>query len=164
MADIERKNLEEAINEYGTIIWNGKGQSMEPLIRERVDYVIIEKPNREIRPYDVVLYIRGRAGDDSSDSTGDYVLHRVLKRDGDDFIILGDNCVNLERVPKDNILGIMTEIKRNGRDYNLNSAGHKLYMNLWVKPYMIRKEITRAHFIAKAAGRKLIKGIKRIGK
>ena len=160
----ENMSLENALAEHGSIIWHGKGISMRPLIRDSVDYVVIEKPSREIKPYDVVLYARDVYEKGDTAPTRKYVLHRVLKKDGDTYIILGDNCVNYEYVPADKIVGIMTGLVRKRKPYDFDSKGYKAYMNLWVKPYKIRKELTRARFIAKAAGRKLIKGIKRIGK
>lgn len=160
----ENIGLEDAINEYGSIVWNCKGHSMKPLIRERVDYVIIEKPDRDIRPFDVVLYSRDTHNSDAEGVQRDYVLHRVIRREGDEFIILGDNCVNTERVPVDSIIGIMTGLKRNGRDYDLEGLGCRLYNNIWVRPYRIRKEITRLGFAAKRRGLKALKGIKRVGR
>ncbi|MBQ6624112.1 MAG: S24/S26 family peptidase [Mogibacterium sp.] len=160
----ENIGLEDAVNEYGSIVWNCKGQSMKPLIRERVDYVVIEKPDREIRPFDVVLYSRDTYKTGGGGVQRDYVLHRVIKREGDEFIILGDNCVNLERVPKSSIIGIMTGLKRNGKDFDLDGTWCRLYNNIWVKPYRIRKGITRLEFAAKRAGLKAFKGIKRIGR
>lgn len=160
----ENMSIEDALAEHGSIIWHGKGISMKPLIRDSVDYVVIEKPSREIKPYDVVLYARDVYEKGDTAPTRKYVLHRVLKKDGDTYIILGDNCVNYEYVPADKIVGIMTGLVRKRKPYDFGGKGYKAYMNLWVKPYKVRKEITRARFIAKAAGRRFIKGIKRIGK
>ncbi len=160
----ENMSIEEALQKYGSIIWNGKGVSMKPLIRDSVDYAVIERADREIKPYEVVLYARDIYVNDGTAPERKYVLHRVLKKDGDTYVILGDNCVNYEYVPADKIVGIMTGLVRKRKPYDFDGKGYKAYMNLWVKPYKVRKEITRARFIAKAAGRKLIKGIKRIGK
>ena len=160
----ENIGLEDAVNEYGSIVWSCKGQSMKPLIREKVDYVVIEKPDREIRPFDVVLYSRDTYKPEGGGVQRDYVLHRVIRREGDEFIILGDNCVNLERVPESSIIGIMTGLKRNGKDFDLDSTGCRLYNNIWVKPYRIRKRITRLGLAAKRRGLKALKGIKRVGR
>lgn len=159
----ENMSIEDALATHGSIIWHGKGISMKPLIRDSVDYVVIERPSREIKPYDVVLYERNQCAKGDA-AQKKYVLHRVLKKDGDTYVILGDNCVNYEYVPADKIVGVMTGLVRNGKPYNFGSSGYRTYMKLWVKPYKVRKEITRARFIARAACRKLIKGIKRIGK
>lgn len=154
----ENMGIENALEEYGSIIWNGKGVSMKPLIRDSVDYAVIKRAGREIKPYDVVLYSR-----DASPNKK-YVLHRVIKRDGDTYIVMGDNCVTYEYVSADKIVGVMTGLVRNGKPYNFYSIAYKTYINFWIKPYRARKEITRARFIAKAAGHKLVKGIKGIGK
>lgn len=160
----ENIGIDDAINEYGSIVWNCKGQSMKPLIREKVDYVVIEKPDREIRPFDVVLYSRDTYKPGGGGVQRDYVLHRVIRREGDEFIILGDNCVNMERVPADSIIGIMTGLKRNGKDYDLNGIRCRLYNSIWIKPYGIRKDITRLGFAAKRVGLKALRGIKRLGR
>ena len=160
----ENMSIEDALEKFGSIIWNVKGRSMWPLIRDSVDYVVIERAGGEIKPYEVVLFVKDLYTCDDKEMKRKYVLHRFIKNDEDTCIILGDNCVTYEHVPADKIVGVMTELIKNGKAYNFDSAIYKAYMNLWVKPYKVRKEITRARFIAKAAGRRFIKGIKRIGK
>ena len=159
MGDTEPKkvntSLEDALAEHGSIIWHCKGVSMKPLIREKVDYVIIERPSDEIAPYDVVLYARDRY--DGKESKRDYVLHRVIKKDGSKYIILGDNCINYEYVDADKIIGVMSGLVRNGRPYNFDSFAHKAYMNLWIKPRRMRMGLTGARFRAGRICRKILK-------
>ena len=56
----ENIGIEDVINEYGSIVWNCKGQSMKPLIREKVDYVVIEKPNGEISPFEGEAFLHSQ--------------------------------------------------------------------------------------------------------
>lgn len=143
MVGSEKLNPEEALAKYGSMMWNCKGSSMRPLIREGIDYVVIQSPDREIRPYDVVIYVR--------EPQGDYVMHRVIKRDGDVFTILGDNCVSYEYVPADRIIGVMTALIRGGREFDLTGVGYRILMRLWIKPHGIRRRILRVYHRAKQA-------------
>ena len=140
----ENTNIEDALEKYGTIVWNCKGRSMKPLIRGGIDHVVIKKPDRKIRAYDVVMYARDESAPEAPGAKRENVLHRVIGRKGKDLIILGDNCVTRERVPEDRIIGIMIGLIRNGKTYDLNSAGHRLYLNLWVRPHRMRVGIIRA--------------------
>lgn len=151
----ENMSIEDALATHGSIIWHCKGVSMKPLIREKSDYVIIERPSREIAPYDIVLYARDRS--DCNDSKRDYVLHRVIKRDGDKYIILGDNCVSCEYVDADKILGVMSGLVRNRKPYNFDGIAYKAYMNLWIKPRRMRMGLTGARFRAGRVCRKILK-------
>lgn len=132
----EHINIEDALEKYGRLIWNCKGRSMQPLIREGIDYVVIEKPSGQIRPYDVVMYPRGAK----------YVLHRVIERSGDELVILGDNCVTFEHVPADRIIGVMTGLIRDGEPYDFDSARHRMYLDLWVRPRRLRVGLNRVRF------------------
>lgn len=58
---------------------------MMPLLREYNDLLIIEKVNGRLKKYDIPLYKR---------SSGQYVLHRVLRVRKTDYVICGDNRWN----------------------------------------------------------------------
>ena len=154
----ENMNLRDALEKYGTIAWYCRGRSMKPLIREGLDFVVISKPDREIRPYDIVIYEREDCDtvapmptEDCAPVKKEYVLHRVIKKDGDELIILGDNCITCEHVPAESIIGVMTGLLRNGRIVDFEGAGYRAYVNLWVRPRRLRVGLTRARLAAKRA-------------
>ena len=81
------------------------GASMNPIIRKGLDVVTV-LPKDRIKLYDVVLFKDKR-------NTADYVLHRVVKIDGDVYTTCGDGgLTNDAPITEDKILGVATKIKR----------------------------------------------------
>ena len=94
---------------------------MRPLIRQGKDAVVIGKPAGRLKKYDVALY---KSGDK-------YLLHRVLEvRDGY-YITAGDNNTFLEKIPDERVIGVMTELNRGGKPYDLNSFKYRFYVKNW---------------------------------
>ena len=90
---------EELLKKDGRVITHVVGGSMLPLLHERESIVIVEDVGRvPPRRGDVVLYKMG----------GRYILHRVLRIEGEAYVIRGDNTWTLEHVPKTALLATMT--------------------------------------------------------
>ena len=82
-----------------------KGVSMLPTIVGERDLVILEK-SAVYKKDDIVLFCLG----------GRWILHRVIKTDGDIFIIRGDGILsNVEKCTAAHIRGHVTTILRKGR-------------------------------------------------
>ena len=62
--------MEQELALYGYGLFQTVGDSMEPLLHNRISTVLIEIPKSPLKKYDVALYRRPR---------GEYVLHRVVK-------------------------------------------------------------------------------------
>ena len=79
---------EEYLERYPRLVRTNVGVSMLPLLRQGRDLFIVEKrgPDR-MRVGDVVLYRR---------PPDHYVLHRIVAVRENDYVILGDNCINRE--------------------------------------------------------------------
>ena len=81
-----------------------KGTSMLPLLRAGTDSVVLEKPTGNLKRGDIAFYIR---------DNGAYVLHRVIKSEGDSYTLCGDNQLTLEKgITNRNIIGVVTRIYR----------------------------------------------------
>ena len=102
---------------------------MKPFIHADTDVVVIEKAVHPLRPSDIALYKKGKS---------EYVLHRIIKCEGDRYVLLGDNCVTLEYVPKDAVIGVMKSLLRNGKEVKISGLKNKIYKNLWIKPWRAR--------------------------
>ena len=61
-----------------------KGYSMLPFIRGGKDLVELEEPKEALKPYDIVLFHVGTEND------GKWIMHRILKVEGDKLTIMGD--------------------------------------------------------------------------
>ena len=93
---------------------------------------------RKLRRYDVVLFRRpGVSG------RGAYVLHRILRVQPDGkYWIVGDNCTSGEGVAEKDILGILTQVRRDGRkNIRVTDFRYWIYVILWCKPYHLRSFI-----------------------
>ena len=122
----EARSLEEVLLTEGILIWRIKGVSMRPFLKSEKDQVVIRRtdlvrPDGRFLRGDVLLYKRGN----------DYVLHRVIRAFPDRLKIAGDNTERLENVPVKNVLGIMTEVLRDGEKRRIDTLPWKLYTVFW---------------------------------
>lgn len=115
---MDNTTFEEVIREHGRLIYTNVGDSMYPLIKPR-DLLCIEKLTAPLKKNDIPLYKR---------ENGQYVLHRIIKIKNGNYYICGDNRCSIERgIKDDQILGILTEIIRNGKTISVYSDEYKLY-------------------------------------
>ena len=122
--------IENELDRYGAYASVTRGVSMRPLFKTHRDVVVVKKCDGELRKYDVALY---------RSPTGSYVLHRVIKVLPDTYLIRGDNTFVIEKVPKNRIIGILSEFNRKGKQYTVNGTGYKIYSRLWNFLYPLRK-------------------------
>ena len=133
--------FEEQLALHGKLIYTNVGDSMEPLIRQGRDLLIITaKPEGRLKRYDVPLYKR---------DSGQYVLHRILKVRQDDYVICGDNRWQREYGITDrHIIGVLTGIVRDGKEISINDKRYRLYVHLWCDFFYVRAFILMVkHYI-----------------
>ena len=120
--------FEEILEKDGILVYKTREVSMEPMLRQDRDLVVIRVPASRLKKYDVALYKRGEA----------YVLHRVIGVAADHYIIRGDNTYMIERVPFGDVIGVLTSFKRKGKTITVQSHGYVLYTRLWHAFYPLR--------------------------
>lgn len=116
---------------------------MLPMLRHDHDLVLIEAVNSSSAPparYDVVLY----------KVCGKYILHRVLRTDGNQYLIRGDNTYSVERVPADAVIGVLTGFVRDGRQISVHDWRYRLYVRIWCALYPLRAALMRIRRIARS--------------
>ena len=108
------------------------GISMEPMLRQHRDIVIIKRVNGRLKRNDVPLY--RRAGCDR------FILHRILKVTNDGYVIRGDNLYRKEYDVKDgDIIGVLKAFYRDGKYYDCEkSRKYKIYVFLMRTSYPFR--------------------------
>ena len=117
-------SIEKEIAEKGRLTYTGKGISMWPLIRQKKDVVVIECPQGKLKKYDVALYKTDR-------NKHRYTLHRIIGVSENGYVCRGDNCMRKEYgITDEMIIGVMTELYRDGKKVLINSAGYKAYVFL----------------------------------
>ena len=146
----EKKTIEEYINENGSLVYTNVGVSMMPLLRQGKDVFTIRKKGQErCKVGDVVLYKRPPSS---------YVLHRIIEVKDDSYVIMGDNCVSKEYGIKDSdIIGIMTDYSRNGKNHTVDEMGYKAYSFTVLHTTPVRRGAKLFIAKAKKAIKKIIK-------
>ena len=128
-------HFEEILKRHGKLVYSCQGDSMLPLIREGKDLVVITPAQNRLKRFDVPLYRR---------ASGQYVLHRVLKVREQDYVTCGDNRLKRELGVTDNqVLGVLTEIIRDGKTISVHSLRYRLYVFLWCRCFPIRAVVLR---------------------
>lgn len=87
--------IEEILNRNGSFICHTKGVSMEPLLKEGRDRVVIVPIKKRLKKYDVALFKRGE----------EYVLHRVVKVKKSGYKFVGDNTLKSDFVLDKDVVG-----------------------------------------------------------
>lgn len=97
--------LSELLGEGRKVSMTPKGESMLPFIRGDRDSVTLERLSRPPVKGDIVL---ARVGET-------YVMHRVHEVEGDSLTLMGDgNVLGKERCSAADVLGVVTEVRREG--------------------------------------------------
>lgn len=126
--------FEQVIAEEGVLVYTNVGDSMYPLIKPR-DLLVIKKPDLPLKRLDVPLYKR---------DNGQYVLHRIVGVRGDEYLICGDNRVEIERGITDrHIIGVLTDIIRDGETISVYCFKKRVYAHLWSDFRPIKRVIFR---------------------
>ena len=142
-----KSTFENEINKNDYLIYTCVGNSMNPLIYQDRDLVIIKKPYSRLKKYDVPLYRRKK---------GVYVLHRILKVRKKDYVICGDNRWSKEYGITDrHIIGVLEKVIRNGKEVNVTDWKYRLYVHLWCDLFPVRAFILRSHHILSKIRRRL---------
>ena len=108
------------------------GSSMLPMLHHRKDSVVLELIKEAPRKGDLILYRR---------ESGAYILHRILRTDGDGYLCCGDNQWQIEPVGAHQLVALVTGFTRNGRHYENSHKGYRLYVWLWVGLHPVRRYI-----------------------
>lgn len=126
----EKKSpLEQELASGKPVVTTTFGNSMEPLLYSRSTRVVICKTKEELNRNDLPVYKR---------PTGQFVMHRIIKKDKDFYYTRGDNRVGLEQVPKEWVLGVVTEIYRKKKHFTVRNAGYRCYVAFWNGIYPFR--------------------------
>ena len=131
-----KTTYEDFLEKNGEMTYSNVGISMLPLLKEGRDLFTVRKKGRKrCKKYDVVLYRR---------PPNSYVLHRIIEVRENDYVILGDNCLNKEYgITDDDIIGVMTSYVHNGKKHSVNELIYRIYSHIWVDLAAVRVFLMR---------------------
>ena len=118
------EEIRKMISEGKTVTITLKGNSMNPFIVHLRDQMTLGPwKDEDIRKGTVALV---------RDIYGNHLIHRIIKREDDKVILLGDGNIGItETATMDNVIGIMYAITRKGRTYTPKSLSWRIYSAIW---------------------------------
>lgn len=124
------------VEEGREVSFTPKGMSMLPFIRGERDSVLLGMP-LGLSVGDIVLarHIGER-----------YVLHRIIRLDGDSVVLMGDgNVAGREYCSRSDVLAKVTRIHRNGKEVDCGSASHRFLSFMWKILLPVRRYLLAAY-------------------
>ncbi len=119
------------------------GMSMYPFLREDVDSVELSPTSIDaVNRGDIVLIQR---------VTGEYILHRVLRRGKESFYIIGDAQQWIEGpLMPEQLIAVVTAVKRNKLQFSCQNKLWKLLVRVWINIVPLRHIFLKGiRFLAK---------------
>lgn len=132
-AQVLGQAVQAVLEQGGSFVLTVTGNSMRPTLVPGRDQVCLV-PAETVRPGDIVFFRR---------ATGDYILHRVLRCEGDVYTVNGDSQAWTEQVPRSAILGSVSRLCRNGKWMETDSLRVKTYSALWRTTRKLRPTLIR---------------------
>lgn len=126
------EEIRKLISEGRTVSLTVKGNSMNPFLVSLRDQMTLGPwKDEDIRRGCVALV---------KDIRGNYLIHRIIARDGDTVTLIGDGNVGLyEKAITDEIIGIMYSITRKGKVWKADDRMWKLYSWFWMLILPVRR-------------------------
>lgn len=111
--------IEDVLSRDGEITFTPNGNSMWPMLISGRDTVTLTKVKTQLKRYDLPLY---------KNANGMFILHRVIGKNKDGYIMRGDNLLYKEYGITDaQIIGKVIRFNKNGKDYSVNDLWYKIY-------------------------------------
>lgn len=141
-------DLERSLKENGIYVTMTKGNSMNPMLVEGRDKVVVVPPEFPLKKYDVPVYRK----------EGHYTMHRIVKVTTNGYVICGDNRVNLERdVTNNDIVGVLEGFYQGDKYISCTDDAFLRYGKKAVRTLPIRRIINLVKSVVIKLKRTIIK-------
>lgn len=147
MSEIIQSSIEKELETRGWLTFTFRGVSMMPLLRQGRDLVTIRTIDRRLAEKEVALYKR---------NSGQLVLHRVIEVYENGYGIRGDNTFGIEKVRDDQILGILTEVIRDGKTISVTDPAYLKYVDRNLRSYPARLAMRKCRRVLSKAKHTLL--------
>ncbi len=122
--------IREVVESGGEFVMKTHGTSMLPLLSDGNDSVVLINKSEPVIG-DVAFYKR---------ANGQYVLHRIVGKRADGFVMRGDNqIINEYGIKNDNIIAIMWAFVKNGKRTDITDENYRKYVASLNTRYRKRK-------------------------
>ena len=106
------------------------GSSMTPFLVHGRDTVYLSKVTAPLTRGDMILYRR---------DSGDYILHRIFRAEGDTYILVGDAQTMMEPgIRADQVLAVVTAVRRKGKLLKKGSFWWNFFEKVWIRMVPLR--------------------------
>lgn len=126
------KLLQMQLDNGGRATLTVTGVSMLPMLRDRRDSVELITATQPPKKGDLILYRR---------VNGQYVLHRIIRADAEEFICCGDNQWEQESVAASQMVAVVQGFSRAGKSYTVTHMSYRLYVWLWTGLFPVRRPL-----------------------
>ena len=135
----EKYDIESLLAAGRTIQMRPQGTSMYPMFADPADEAVIAPVDvARLKRGDVVVYRR------DPNAGGLLVMHRIYRRNGEEFYMVGDNRSEIEGpLRADQMRGILVQWVRRGRTYSVKNIGYRLFSGLWLVMLPLRNPVYR---------------------
>ena len=117
--------IAQLISEGHSVTITAKGYSMNPFIVHLKDEVTLGPWEDEMIKKGTVVLVK--------DSRGSFVLHRIIRRNGDHITLMGDGNLNItENAQIKDMIGIMKSVTKKRRTYKTDGLTWRLYSWFWL--------------------------------
>ena len=118
------------LSEGGSAQLRVTGCSMLPMLREGRDAVTLVPIVGHLEKGNVILYQR---------KNGQYILHRIIRAEGGNYICCGDNQFEKELVEHSQAVAVVSAFTHKDRHHACTDWGYRLYTAIWVGLFPLRK-------------------------
>lgn len=123
--------IKAMIDEGRVVTFRVRGRSMRPMIEGDRDSVVLVPCTDEVKVNDIIL---------AEVSPKRYVLHRIIKVDGDTLTMRGDgNLLGTETFRRSDVIGRAEAFIRKGKRLNMDSRRWKVYSFFWTRLLPLRR-------------------------
>lgn len=139
--DVIMEPLLSLLSETAAVPLVVSGSSMTPFLAPGRDTVYLSAVSEPLKPGDLVLYCR---------DNGHYVLHRILRVNGDSCTMLGDaQSIPEPGIRRDQILAIVTAVRRKEKLLRKGSFWWMFFEKVWIHLVPLRPLIRGVRDIIK---------------
>jgi hypothetical protein len=126
------EDIRQLISEGRSVTITAKGNSMNPFIVDGRDQITLSPFKDEDLRRGCVSLVR--------DVRGEYLLHRVIRRDGDMITLLGDGNLRITaKAHVSEVIALMHSIERKGRTISAESLLWKVCSWIWMSLQPVRR-------------------------